>query len=498
MMQPEMRDRIEAHWLRRSLLLHSAVVFLLLLPIGLGFAGSDYLRGVALTSLLYFFIRSVANVKWSVTTYLLLFFLLPDTWAFDFGSFLPLITLRRMFLLILLLSFVLNYRRFISRERFPKAFRFAIGLLIFSYTMSTILSVDFRTSLFRLFHLIVEQIIFMFIIYKVLHGRELAKNGLMALCIAALFLCIFANVEYISKVNYFTQVSLSESSLRTYWATYENVQRLSIYGRIHSLCTHPMTFGGFLAIVFPIVIAFVLLSKNPLNRIGFFVIAFLCTEGVFFSLARSPVMALLAGIAVILIFMIREGRIKMSVSILFIGIVLLFGIFSLYEPARTLLLYSVKPWEQPVDMGGSSLASRIRQFKAATAYFSQRPVFGYGPGAGWIERTGAFSKELVGGLENFWIRNLLEIGWFGILSLVLFLGQVILLFYRSYKFSKGEPENILSISGIASLTAFLVFATATGEMGAFHLVFILLPLVIRSVWQSEFFVHQARIMRNRR
>ena len=139
------KNNAEAHRLRKSILLHSVVVFLLLLPLGLGLVSSDYLRAIALIGLLYFFFRSVVDVKWSVTIYLLLFFLLPDTWAFDFGSFLPLITLRRMLLLILLLSFVLNYRKFSSRDRFPKSFRFAIGLLIFSYTISAMLSVDFSS-----------------------------------------------------------------------------------------------------------------------------------------------------------------------------------------------------------------------------------------------------------------------------------------------------------------------------------------------------------------
>ena len=75
------KNNAEAHRLRKSLMLHSVAVFLLLLPLGLGLAGSSYLRGVALIGLLYFFFRSIVDMKWSVTIYLLLFFLLPDTWA---------------------------------------------------------------------------------------------------------------------------------------------------------------------------------------------------------------------------------------------------------------------------------------------------------------------------------------------------------------------------------------------------------------------------------
>ncbi len=472
----------EAHRLRKSLFLHSAAVLLLLLPIGLGFAGSDYLRGIALAGLLYFMFRSIADVKWSVTIYLLLFCLLPETWAFDFGSFLPLITLNRMFLMILLLSFVLNYRKFKSKERFPKAFRFAIGLLIFSYTMSTILSVNFQSSLFGLFHLIIEQILLMFIIFKVLRGQEQAKNGLIALCIAALILCIFANVEYISGANYFTQATLSESSLRVDWATYEGALRLGKEGRIHSLCTHPMTFGGVLAMVFPIVVAFSLLSKNLLNRLSFLIIAFLCVEGVFLSLARSPVMALFVGIVVMLIFMNREGKIKRGVSILFISIVLLLVVFSLYEPARNLFYYSVKFWEEPMDMGGSTLDSRTTMLKTGLYYSIQRPLFGTGVGTGiQMVRSWVFNPRLVYGLENFWIGRLLETGWIGLFSLSFFLLQVLLLLYRGNKFSKGRSENILAISGLASLAVFLVFATATGEIGTFDLIFILFPLIFRAV-----------------
>jgi len=478
-------NNTKARRFRESLFLHAAAVFLLLLPLELGLVGNDYLRGIALIGLLYFFFRSVVDVKWSVTIYLLLFFLLPDTWAFDLGSFLPLITLRRMLLLILLLSFVLNYRKFRSRDRFPKSFRFAIGLLIFSYSMSTILSIDFRTSFFSLLHLIVEQILLIFIIYRVLHDRELAKNGLKALCLAALILCIFGNIEYISNVNYFTQVSLSESSLRVYWDTYEGLQRLGISGRIHSLCIHPMTFGGFLAIIFPVAIAFTLLSSNLLNRLSFLIIAFLCVEGVFLSLARSPVMALLAGIFIMLIFMVREGKIKRGISILSIGIAFLIGIFSLYEPARTLFLSSVKPWEQPMGITGSTLEFRVMQLKNGLAYSTQRPLFGTGVGTGMqMVRYGLFDPRLVGCLEIFWIGRLLETGWIGLLLLLFFLSQVLSLLWKTNKFSKSRPENILAASGIASFVAFLIFATATGEMATFSLIFILLPLIIQSIRRS--------------
>jgi len=473
----------EAYRLRKSLLWHSIVVFLLLLPIGLGLASSNYLRGIALIGLLYFFFRSVVDVKWSITIYLLLFFLLPATWAFDFGSFLPLITLRRMFLLILLLSFVLNYNRFRYKDRLPKSFYFAIGLLIFSYTISTIFSVDFRISLFRLFHLIIEQIFFMFIIYRVLHTKKMATNGLIALCLASLILCIFGNIEYISNNNYFTQVSLSESSLRVYWSTYEETQRLGMSGRIHSLSTHPMTFGGFLAIVFPVVIAFILLSRDLHNKLLFFIIAFLCVEGIFFSLARSPVMALLGGILIMLIFMFKERWIKKSIFILFIIIICLVGIFSIYEPAQNLILYSAKFWEQPIGLGGSTLDVRIKMLKNSLAYSMQRPLFGTGIATGMqMVNYGVFNRRLVGALEIFWIGRLLETGWIGLLSLLFFLSQVLLMLWKANKFSKNRPENILAASGIASFVAFLIFATATGEMSTFKLIFILFPLLIRAVF----------------
>jgi len=309
----------------------------------------------------------------------------------------------------------------------------------------------------------------------------MATNGLIALCLASLILCIFGNIEYVSNVNYFTQVSLSESSLRVYWTTYEETQRLGISGRIHSLSNHPMTFGGFLAIVFPVIIAFILLSRDPQNKLLFFIIAFLCVEGIFFSLARSPVMALLGGILIMLIFIFKERWIKKSIFILLIIIICLVGIFSTYEPAQNLILYSVKFWEQPIGLGGSSFDVRIKMLKNTLDYSTQKPFFGTGFGTGTpMVKSGVFNPGLVGQLEMLWIRALLETGWIGLLSLFLFLLQVLLILWKSFNFSRGRPENILAASGVSSFVAFLIFATATSDMGTFSLIFVLLPLIIRS------------------
>lgn len=466
--------------LRKSLYLHSALIIIFLLPIGLGFAGSTYLKLLVLGGIIYFLFRSVLDAKWSITIYLLLFFLLPDTWAFDFGPSLPLITLRRVFYLITFFSFIIYYRRFKGKIKFPMLFRFSIGFLVLSYTISTILSVNIQISIFRLFHLFIEQILLMFIMLRVLNNRELAKNGLLALCLSALILCFFGNFEYISNVNHFTQVSLSDSQMRVYWATYENTERLGIYGRIHSLCSHPMTFGGFLAIIFPIVIAFALMSKPVLKKMLFLIIAFLCIEGVFFSLARSSVIALFVGIVVFLIFMAIKVKIKYVLFILSFSIILLIALISFYDPTRIIITSSIKPWKQPTEMGGSSLELRIEQLRNTLEYSNKKPVFGYGPGSGWIDRTKAFKKELVRGLENIWMLNLLEIGWVGLISLFFFLFQVFILLRKSYYCSKGYTENLLAIGGISSFIAFLVFSMATGAMGTFNLVFILLPLVLGS------------------
>lgn len=476
----------KASRLKNSIFIHSALIFIALLPLAIGVTGDIYLKAISIAGILYFFLRSMLNIKWGILIFLLLFFLLPDTWAIDLGPSLPLITLRRVFFLMLLFVFIIRYRKFKNKNNFPQFFLLSIGLLVLSYSLSTIFSSDFRISGFRLFHLVIEQILLMFIIFKVLQHHYLAKSGIIALCMAALILGMFGNYEYITKENNFTQAKISSAPVRVDWATYENKdQRLGITGRIHSLCAHPMTFGGFLALMFPMAVAFFIIHKLLSYRILFFAIAFVCFEGAFFSLARSSLIALFFGI---IIFLLLSFRIKMKFVItILLGLsILVTSVLLFYKPSQKLIISSITPWKQNPDLAGSSLELRIKQLNNTLAYSAKRPVFGYGPGTGWIDRTQIFELKLVRGLENIWMLNLLEVGWFGVFSLFIFFISTFMLLKKNYRNSRGKAENLIASGGIASFSAFMIFSLATGAMGTFNLLFILIPLLYWATYPSSF------------
>jgi len=471
--------------IRRSLYFHSILVFLLLLPIGLGFAGSGYLRVISAMGLIYFFIRSILDIKWSTTIFLFLFFLLPETWAFEFGPSLPLITLRRMFYVSLLISYLLRIKKLKNQGQFQNSFRFSAYFLILSYAISTIFSVDLKSSLFGLLSLVIEQMFLMLIIFKVFCDKSLAKLGLTAILISLLILCFFANVQLLSKTNHFTDVSLGSVSPRVYWSLYEQSERLGQYGRVQSLFPHPMSFGGFLAMCFPIIVGFLLTEKKILMRLWLSLFLVLCVEGVLISLARSSVITLVSGIIVMLILMFINDRTDMAIYIIFLTISL-FIVVLLYEPSRQMLYSSLKFWEQPDYIEGSSLNGRISLVKNSIYYIKFKPLIGYGTAAGanFIMSIN-FAPEIFGGIENFWVRVILDNGIIGLLAMILFLLHGLMMLWKANSTNRNRDESYLSAAGISSFISFLVFATATGTLGLFNFVFILLPLIIRYCYDKK-------------
>ncbi len=474
--------------LRKSLLLHTIIIFVLLLPISIGIAGRNFLVLISILSLSYYFFRSVLDVKssefkikWALTIYILLSLILPATWGFDFGRSFPLVTLKRLFFLILIISFFLNRKKINQNNNLPKVFIFSIGLLLFSYLLSTLFSMNIKVSAFRVLYFVVEELLLLIMVFNVYNNKESAKTGLVALCMVVLILGIFANIEKVLGVNHFEKVSLSGEVVGKKMATYSSFERFGIFGRVHSMSRHPITFGGILAILFPIILSFYLTREPPLKKVFIVILGFLCVEGVFLSVSRAPVFTLCFGIGLFFLFIIRKGKVSKVFNIVIVGILIFLLIVVFFLPAQELLLNTIMPgWEKREGVGGSSIELRLQLLDAAYNFSEKLPAWGIGYGAAAsMVRSGFLRDRMFSGREIFWVECLLETGWIGISASLFFFLQVYIVLRNKYKRLKSTHDNMIMMGGIISFLCFIVFATITGEMGTFHILFISIPIMLR-------------------
>lgn len=465
---------------------HAIAFFLLLLPLALGYMGNMYLSFVMLITIFYFSLRSLKNVKWSLVIYLFLWPLLPNTWALNLhATVLPLLTIKRLLILILVFSFFINRKQYRYHQiSYPPMLNLALGLLIVSYFLSALFALDIKVASYQLFHFLLEQLLLMYITFKVLETANDALTGLLALVCSTFILAAFGIIEYYQGANHFSVITLGEGIPSIdMWSTYGEFLRLGKFGRLTSLTTHPMILGGFLAMTFPILMSFVFTSRSVLSK-GYFVTIFITSSlCLFMTLSRSPIMAWLAGISVMLILIPHSLKMNRLLGILFLLMVLLYSVSMLSDTTFELLRSSLWFWEESnPNLVGSTFESRKDMLYWTIDQSFQSPIVGYGLG-NWLTlmQKGITNWMLIGFMENFWLQRLLETGWFGLASLLLF---IVLVFYyigkKAFKAVHDKDESTIFILGcFASLVSFIVFASATGEMTLFDMVFIIFPFAIR-------------------
>jgi len=344
---------------------------------------------------------------------------------------------------------------------FRSEFTIFLALSIFS----VIYSVQPNTSLFRYTSFVFEVFLISLIVFYYLDKYPFATLALDALVSSVVVASVFGVLETLMGHSYFATLSLGGKLTKANWYSYGGFSRAGLEGRMQSLFSHPIAFGGFLAMSLPYLYLRLRSVSGALMKAVMSAVMILSLLCILLTLSRSPILSVVVEALLLLVLRPKEG-IKMSISVGLVAIL----VMAAYPPIDRVLGGAVLFWTptgQMVTLGGSSFLSRINMIEnVAYYYMSGHWIAGYGLGSvSDMIRSGYFEVALVGYLENYWLVVLVSSGIMGLIGTVwLFVGILKKLFVL---FKKSQMRFRWAVAAISSLFGFLAFATATGDLGLF-------------------------------
>ncbi len=247
-------------------------------------------------------------------------------------------------------------------------------------------------------------------------------------------------------------------------------ERLGFLGRLRSLHTHSIVYGGRLVLFFVLIIG-VLRTKSLrilyLKRyiVFMYVLIFLLFLNLIFTLSRSCWLFQISFIFILLYIYSNKGQ---TYSLLFI--LKWFVLFPLFAYGFFYLYTYVNDFD---SFQGSSIATRQVQLDVIWDYVtSNSGFFGFGFGSMYEAAYNSKSLKEALGFESIFFEVLYEYGFLGVFSYLLFFIMIIFSLYRRYRF-------IINFYFTVSLTlSYLIFVLLTGERQTLFLFFFTLVFLV--------------------
>ncbi len=253
--------------------------------------------------------------------------------------------------------------------------------------------------------------------------------------------------------------------------------------RTQSVFNHPIRYGAHLAMVTPFIITLIFTSRRKKRNyyLGLLGVITLC---IILSNSRSGMLEMV--ISSIVLFLLYKPRDR-AVIILSIGVILFLGIWVsplLSNYSDTIdSVFQILTGSTTSSVGGSSIAMRLGQLAATFGVFIKSPYYGYGFGyTGSLVLSGSVSGLL--GAESFLFELMIDTGIVGMTAFTLFFIFLFSYFLRLRKKPFFKNYKYLINSVIAMIAGYLVLILATGELHTFYFFFMLIVLVLRSLYNE--------------
>ncbi len=373
-----------------------------------------------------------------------------------------------------------------------------MGLIIISLLIVSFFANNFITSLQSCIAIATDLFLPALIIWNSYNKHQDIINILNMMVIIFVFISIYGIVAYIFLYNPVIDFINTKfpSGARELMYSYAEKERFGMLDRAQSIFPHAIQYGCFLVMI--MFIGFCSYSKRTLINSCFRLFGLCIMAFALFQVnSRSPILFALVAFAVYWIFHgVRKKVILMYIGIIGLIFILTYGVSS--NNAGVSLLVSVfkELFGSPTEAGGSSLAMRLGQLKAATLLFSEKPILGHGLST---VREMIESDALPSGLyraESFLFILMIETGLLGILAYTFFFYNYITFFLRV----KNKSDNVylknMSILCLCIIFGYLAFILATGMMiGTFELFLIITTLCARYIYlksKETALLHNAR------
>lgn len=251
---------------------------------------------------------------------------------------------------------------------------------------------------------------------------------------------------------------------------YGDKPRFGISGRVQSVVFHAIAYGGILALFIPVFISQFLQSDKV--SVKFLWYALVCILVVNLILANSRaalVSCVIIGLSSFY-FLAKKKRTTQNTVMLIAPLILAFGVLVLHPKTGQYFNEAIHGFNNAGELQGSTFVDRNGKFQYAMDAISDDLVFGKGFGhvAELIKKNDAG----IGGAESFWLRQLVEAGFVGVLGYIFFFTWICIIVTKQF-IATRQFDYIF----ILSLTfGYFVFISLTGELNTFPFYILLLAV----------------------
>lgn len=248
--------------------------------------------------------------------------------------------------------------------------------------------------------------------------------------------------------------------------------------RVASTTGHYIEFSTVMALCLPFAIYLVRFSSTRLRRQLAAVAAVVMAAAIPVTLSRTGILALMVGIAVLMLFW--NWRIRFNVLV--VGI----GLMAALVVVRPGLLGTIRALF--ANLGNDpSIEGRTEDYSVTAAYIAERPWFGRGPGT--------FIPSLYRFLDNEWLMHLITAGLVGTAAYAAWHLTALILAAIAYRRADNPADQQLCACLIAvQVMAMLVAGTFDAMSFTTHtLVLSVLSGASGAIWR---FTHPARQVRS--
>jgi hypothetical protein len=357
----------------------------------------------------------------------------------------PLLSLETVMIIVFCLHFWREKKtRYRCNILFP--FKTPFLLLAFSYFISSLFAIaGFGGALSRLVGNILEQLLLVYMIWKIVDTKDDFNYLIKGFSIVILISCIYCFFEYVTKVNplmMYEKTLMSDAS-RAIDFSYDNFEEFRGF-RPRSIFFHPIGAGVNWALYFCFIFTLFSIGYIKMQKAKMFIfVALLSLICVFLSNSRGPLLFLFIGSLAFINFKNKQRLIVMVLLLLF-SIILLLPFLQNYTDT-ILSFFDSKAQEK---VGGSNVDMRMEQLLACFDMINGHDFCGLG--FHYENLVSSYKTQRLLGMESVWFSTIVETGIIGVLVKVIeFVFMIILV---PLKF-KSRPAFFFALAYCATYSA---------------------------------------------
>lgn len=404
-------------------------------------------------------------------------FILPDYFALEINSSLPIISVQRIFEFILIVMIVFNKQKISKFFSLIKSNNLSILFLL--YILVTLISALINGEGFNKswIGIIVDEVV-LFFIFAFIISYEFTMDKIIKLALRFTFiLCILGLIEALLQQSIFAVLEITNREIWT--GAYVRADTYRIMGPFN----HSLGYGLFLICILPL--SFLNLEKSKIDIFKHKLLSLLILINIFLTGSRSTVGILFLEILLLIAFTKRRSKIKIFIALFLISIIVVIYIYIF--PESSISIYILRSIYSVLDvLFGTNFASnygisstysensvdyRMQLFK--TFISSQiNPFFGNG----FTFRSN--NDLIVDGtsiisVDNFYVAKYIIYGYVGLSSFLLIIFNFI---YKMFNLRK-KTGDVIFTACIVSTISYLIHLFVVNDLGTLKFLYLIFALV---------------------